>query len=122
MMNKLKKSFKVYDSEAVLISSSEKFEDEKKNQIVNDLLKRIRSVQKAGSSKYLMMNIPKDSLDKITGIIPSLKSPTILHLADPNMLAVHAVIPAEKFWSIVDDLKAAGASGILLLPIENMIL
>ncbi len=122
MMNKLKKSFKVYDSEAVLISSSEKFEDEKKNQIVSDLLKRIRSVQKAGSSKYLMMNIPKDSLNKITGIIPSLKSPTILHLADQNMLAVHAVIPAEKFWSIVDDLKAAGASGILLLPIENMIL
>ena len=122
MMNKLKKSFKVYDSEAVLISSSEKFEDEKKNQIVNDLLKRIRSVQKAGSSKYLMMNVPKDSLEKITGIIPSLKSPTILHLADEKMLAVHAVIPSEKFWSIVDDLKAAGASGILLLPIENMIL
>ena len=69
-----------------------------------------------------MMNIPKDSIDKITGIIPSLKSPTILHLADQKMLAVHAVIPSEKFWSIVDDLKAAGASGILLLPIENMIL
>ena len=68
-----------------------------------------------------MMNVPKSSLDKIVKIIPSLKSPTVLPLADENMLAVHAVIPSDKFWTIIEDLKSAGASGILLLPIENMI-
>lgn len=119
MMNKLKKSFKVFDSEAVMISSGD---SKIKSDILNDLLGRIRSVLKARSSKYLMMNIPKNSLEKITGIIPSLKSPTVLHLADEQLLAVHAVIPSDTFWKIVDDLKSAGASGILLLPIENMIL
>lgn len=121
MMNKLKKSFKVFDSEAVLISAASSLSDEKKNDMLNDLLRRIRSVLTARSSKYLMMNVPKNSLEKIINIIPSLKSPTVLHLADANMLAVHAVIPSNKFWSIIENLKAAGASGILLLPIENMI-
>lgn len=121
MMNKLKKSFKVFDSEAVLISSYPQLKDERKNELLNDLLRRIRSVLKARNSKYLMMNIPKRSLEKIMNIIPSLKSPTVLHLAEEDMLAVHAVIPSNKFWLIIDDLKAAGASGIILLPIENMI-
>lgn len=121
MMNKLKKSFKVFESEAVLISASESHSDDNKNEILGDLLRRIRSVLTARSSKYLMMNVPKDSLEKIISILPSLKSPTVLHLADEKMLAVHAVIPSNKFWSIIEDLKAAGASGILLLPIENLI-
>ena len=121
MMNKLKKSFKVFDSEAVLISADDSLKDSKKNVHLKDFRRRIRSVMTAHSSKYLMMNIPKNSLDKIIGIIPSLKSPTVLHLAEKEMLAVHAVIPADKFWHIIDDLKAAGASGILLLPIENLI-
>lgn len=69
-----------------------------------------------------MMNAPKSALEEIEKIIPSLKSPTILPLADPTMVAVHAVIPAEQFWLIYQELKKAGASGILLLPIENMIL
>jgi ATP phosphoribosyltransferase len=121
MMNKLKKSFKVFDSEAVLISSEKEFEDKNKKIILIDILKRIRSVLTARSSKYLMMNIPKDSLEKVVRIIPSLKSPTVLHLADENLLAVHAVIPAKTYWDIIDNLKAAGASGILLLPIDNLI-
>jgi ATP phosphoribosyltransferase len=122
MMNKLKKSFKVFDSEAVLISSKEKLDDEKKNNILKDLLRRIRSVLVARNSKYLMMNIPKESLKTITKIIPALKSPTVLPLADENLLAVHAVIPSDQFWNIMEDLKNAGASGIILLPIENMII
>jgi ATP phosphoribosyltransferase len=69
-----------------------------------------------------MMNIPKSALDTIRNIVPALKSPTILPLADENMLALHAVIPSDKFWEINDDLKKAGASGILIIPIENMIL
>jgi ATP phosphoribosyltransferase len=122
MMNKLKKSFEVFRSEAVLLSSENHIKDTKKKEILDNLLKRIRSVLKARTSRYLMMNVPKASLEKITGIIPSLKSPTIVALANPDMVAVHAVIPSNKFWQIIDDLKAAGASGILLLPIENMIL
>jgi ATP phosphoribosyltransferase len=121
MMNKLKKSFTVFESEAVLISSEATLKDKQKNGILQDLLRRIRSVKNARDSKYLMMNIPKTSLERIVEIIPSLKSPTVLHLADENMLAVHAVIPSQKFWHIIGDLKAAGASGILLLPIENLI-
>lgn len=122
MMNKLKKSFKVFDSEAVLIRSKGTKINEEKNKTLQNLLRRIRSVLKANDSKYLMMNIPKASLERIINIIPSLKSPTVLHLADENMLAIHAVIPSDQFWEIIDDLKSAGASGILLLPIENMIL
>ncbi len=121
MMNKLKKSFTVFDSEAVLISSEATINNQRKNDILQDLLRRIRSVKNARDSKYLMMNIPKASLERIVEIIPSLKSPTVLHLADENMLAIHAVIPSHTLWDIIEDLKAAGASGILLLPIENLI-
>jgi ATP phosphoribosyltransferase len=121
MMNKLKKSFVVFDSQAVLISSNKLKNDPEKSEILENLLVRIRSVLTAKNSRYLMMNATKDSLDDIIKIIPSLKSPTVLSLADGNSLAVHAVIPSDKFWEIVGDLKNAGASGILLLPIENMI-
>jgi ATP phosphoribosyltransferase len=121
MMNKLKKSFVVFDSQAVLISSKKLKDDPDKIQILNNLLIRIRSVLTAKNSRYLMMNATKDSLENIIKIIPSLKSPTVLSLADSNSLAVHAVIPSDKFWEIVGELKDAGASGILLLPIENMI-
>ena len=122
MMNKLKKSFEVFKSEAVLLSSENLLKDSNKKDILEDFLKRIRSVLKARTSKYLMMNVPKASLEKITGLIPSLKSPTVVPLANPDLVAVHAVIPSNTFWQIIDDLKAAGASGILLMPIENMIL
>ncbi|MGE5457969.1 MAG: ATP phosphoribosyltransferase, partial [Methanococcaceae archaeon] len=117
MMNKLTKSFSVFDSQAVLIANNNLKNDKEKFAILNELIGRIRSVLSAKKSKYLMMNIPKNSLARITEIIPSLKSPTVLHLADENSLAVHAVIPSDRFWSIMDDLKSEGASGILLLPI-----
>ena len=120
--NKLKKSFNVFDSEAVLIANKKISQDKEKVELLNKFTARVDSVLLAKNSKYLMMNIPKDSLSDIQNIIPSLKSPTVLPLADESLLAVHAVIPQEKFWEIVGDLKAAGASGILLLPIENMIL
>jgi len=122
MMNKLKKSFTVFESQAALICSNVLLKDEKKNEILNELMRRIRSVLTARSSKYLMMNVPIESLEQIEKLIPSIKSPTIVPLADPNMVAVHAVIPSDLLWKIVDQLKKEGASGILLLPIENMIL
>ncbi|MBI5727361.1 MAG: ATP phosphoribosyltransferase [Ignavibacteriales bacterium] len=121
MMNKLKKAFAIFESQAVLVSSPVIMQDEKKAQIVRELSRRIRSVLSARHSKYLMMNVPKSSVAKITSIIPSLKSPTILPLADPEQVALHAVIPTGHLWNMVDELKQNGATGILLLPIENMI-
>jgi ATP phosphoribosyltransferase len=121
-LNKLKKSFDVFDSEAVLIGNQNLVLEESKNGLLQNLLVRIDSALKARTSKYLMMNAPKVSLEIIENIIPSLKSPTIVPLADESMVAVHAVIPSDQFWNIYNELKTAGASGILLLPIENMIL
>ncbi len=121
-LNKLKSSISVLESEAVLIKNKNLKSQSDKYQIYLKLLSRIESVLNARNSKYLMMNVSNNNLDTILDIIPSLKSPTILPLADNQSLAVHAVIPAEKFWEIVDDLKTAGASGILLLPIENIVL
>jgi ATP phosphoribosyltransferase len=120
-LNKLVKSFDVFNSQAVLIANKNLNKYENKNSILENLLLRIDSALKAKTSKYLMMNVPKSSLLEIEKIIPSLKSPTVVPLADEAMVAVHAVIPADKFWSIHKNLEEAGASGILLLPIDNMI-
>ena len=121
-MNKLKKSFVVFNSQAVLIESKNNEVQNGKLKLKKNLLMRIDSALKAKNSNYLMMNIPSNSLDKIITLIPSLKSPTILPLADKDSLAVHAVIPTETFWGIVEDLKNEGATGILLQPITNIIL
>ena len=120
--NKLKKSFDIYSFESVLIVNKDISLDNKKNDQLFDLLQRIDSALNAKKSKYLMMNAPKTALDKIKNIVPALSSPTILPLADESMIAVHAVISSEQFWAIHQNLKNAGASGILLLPIENIIL
>jgi len=120
-LNKLVKSFDVFSAQSVLIANKDIENDPGKNGILEDLLVRIDSALKAKSSKYLMMNLPKASLEEIEKIIPSLKSPTIVPLADEAMVAVHAVIPSDKFWEIHRKLEEAGASGILLLPIDNMI-
>ncbi|KAF0151462.1 MAG: ATP phosphoribosyltransferase [Ignavibacteria bacterium] len=121
-LNKLKKSFDVFESQAALIVNKDLEQNQAKYDILQNFLFRIDSALRAKSSKYLMMNAPKESLDSIKSILPSLKSPTVVPLADPNMIAVHAVIPAEEFWNIFNQLKEAGATGVLLLPIENMIL
>ncbi len=121
-LNKLKKSFDVFESQAALIVNKELGKNEAKYEILQNFLFRIDSALKAKTSKYLMMNAPKESLDSIKSILPALKSPTVVPLADSSMVAVHAVIPADEFWNIFNQLKEAGASGILLLPIENMIL
>ncbi len=120
-MNKLKKVFDVFDSQAVLIANKNIGDDEKKESLLEELLFRIDSALNAKTSKYLMLNAPVNALDEIKKIVPSLKSPTVLPLADETMVAIHAVIPSDKFWLIIKDLKNAGASGILLLPIDNMI-
>jgi len=120
--NKLKKSFDVYSFQSVLIANKDISQDPKRNGELSDLLQRIDSALNAKKNKYLMMNAPKTALGKIKKIVPSLSSPTILPLANEDMIAIHAVIPSEQFWEIHHELKEAGASGILLLPIENIIL
>lgn len=120
-MNKLKKSFEVFDSEAVLIKSELFPLNTEKEQLLTQLITRIDSVMIAQNSNYLMMNAPKKNLEEIITILPSLKSPTLLPLADENMIAIHAVIAKDIFWQINGKLQNLGASDLLLLPINNMI-
>ncbi len=95
--------------------------DPKKQELIDKFLLRMEGRQKAERSRYIMMNAPEDSLDQITSIIPSLNSPTVLPLADKNMIAIHSVIPLDEFWEVMEQLKEAGATGIVVMPIENMI-
>jgi len=77
---------------------------------------------RAENSKYVLLNAPNDKLEDIIKILPGMKSPTIMPLAESNWSSVHTVITQEKFWEIIDELKSAGAESILVSPIEKMIL
>ena len=83
---------------------------------------RIRSVLKGRDSRYVLLNAPNDALDEITRILPGMKSPTILPLAEEGWSSVHSVVDQDKFWEIIEQLKQAGAEGILVCPIEKMVL
>lgn len=110
----------ILHSQSQLIRTRKPIPAEKQD-LIDKFLIRINGRQLAERSRYIMMNAPRESLDKISGLIPSLKSPTILPLADPDMIAIHSVIPTDKFWEVMEELKAAGASGIVMLPVESMI-
>lgn len=110
----------IFHSECQLIQTAKPI-DPQKQELINKFLLRIEGRQKAERSRYIMMNAPKDSLDEISSIIPSLNSPTVLPLADEGMIAIHSVIPLEEFWEVMEQLKQAGATGIVVMPIENMI-
>ena len=118
--NNLKEVEVVMQSEALLIGN--KNLDEEKKSILNDLLFRINSVLIAEDKKYVRMNAPKARLAEIVKVLPGLKSPTIIPLADEDWCSVHAVLDEMHFWEIVGQLKALGAEGILVTPIEKMIL
>lgn len=90
--------------------------------ICDKLLFRIRSVLKARNNKYLLMNAPTDQVDNIIKILPGMKSPTVMPLAEKNWSSIHTVISEDRFWDIIDQLKDQGAQGILIIPIEKMIL
>ena len=109
----------VLASEAVLIGGSKKLSEEKQ-EILEELLFRIEAV-KAAESKYVLMNVPREKLEDVVAILPGIKSPTILPLADENWCSVHTVIEEKYFWEIIGKLKAAGAEGILVLNIEKMV-
>lgn len=110
----------IFHSQSQLIRTNKELEQSKR-ELIKRFLLRIRGRLTAENSRYIMMNAPRASLDTITGIIPSLKSPTVLPLADNDMIAIHSVIPIQRFWDVMEKLKKAGATGIVILPIENMI-
>ncbi len=106
-------------SEAVVISHSNLSAE--RQQILNEFIFRLQSVIAARDNKYILLNAPNDKLEEICKLLPGMKSPTIMPLADPEWSSVHSVLNERAFWSVIDRLRAAGAQGILVIPIEKMI-
>lgn len=118
--NHLKEVEVLMKSEALLIGHTG-LSDEKRA-ILDELLFRIESVQIAEDKKYVLMNVPSENIDEIIEVLPGIKSPTIMPLAKDGWNSLHAVIDEKRFWDIIGKLKALGAEGILVIPIEKMIL
>jgi ATP phosphoribosyltransferase len=118
--NNLKEVEVIFKSEAVLAVSPLISEDNQK--ILEKLRFRIQSVLKARTSKYILMNVPNDKIEEVSKILPVLKSPTIMPLSKTGWSSLHSVIEEETFWDVIDQLKNAGAEGILVCPIEKMVL
>jgi ATP phosphoribosyltransferase len=95
---------------------------EEQQVILDRLLFRIKSVLAARGNRYLLMNAPNDKVEKIINILPGMKSPTVMPLADKAWSSIHTVIAEDKFWDIIEQLREQGAEGILVVPIEKMIL
>lgn len=120
LTNQLKEVEVVMKSEALLIANPNLTEE--KTEILNELLFRIQSVQLAEDKKYVLMNIPTENLDKIVQVIPGMRSPTIMPLAKEGWSSLHAVISEKEFWDIIGKLKNLGAEGLLVIPIEKIII
>jgi ATP phosphoribosyltransferase len=118
-MNGLKEVETVLNSEAVLIAG--KNVKDEKAKIIDRLLFRMQAVRKAKSNKYILLNAPNEKLDKIIALLPGMKSPTILPLAEKGWSSVHSVLHEDEFWEIIESLKENGAQGILVVPIEKMV-
>ena len=118
--NRLKEVEVVMKSEALLIGNKN-LSDEKK-EILKELLFRMDAVKTAEDKKYVLMNAPKDKLAEIVAVLPGMKSPTVMPLAQEGWCSVHTVLDEKCFWEIIGKLKALGAEGILVLPIEKMII
>ncbi len=119
-MNGLNEAETILQSQAVLIKNKALIEA--KETILNRLLFRIEAVKKAKNNKYILLNAPDDKLDEIIALLPGMKSPTVLPLAQSGWHSVHSVLSEDTFWDIIEKLKDAGAQGILVIPIEKMIL
>lgn len=117
--NNLKEAVKILDSEAVLAQGPKVTEEQL--EWINKIQFRIQAVQRAKKSKYILLNAPNDRIDEIASILPVLKSPTVLPLAQEGWSSIHSVINAGDFWEVIDQLKAAGAEDILVCPIEKMV-
>lgn len=117
--NRLKEVAVVMKSEALLISNKG-ISNEKKN-ILDELIFRIESVQAADGKKYILLNAPNQKVEEIIKLLPGMKSPTVMPLAETGWSSIHSVISEKQFWDIIGKLKALGAEGILVIPIEKMI-
>ncbi len=118
-MNGLKEVEVILRSQAVLIKNNHL--NDTQLQLLERLLFRIRSVKKAKRNKYVLLNAPNEKLAEIIGLLPGMKSPTVLPLAESGWSSVHSVLSEDEFWDKIEKLKAAGAQGILVVPIENMV-
>jgi ATP phosphoribosyltransferase len=118
--NGLKEVTTILKSEAVLVANSNLSDDKK--ELLDKLTFRLRAVLRAKKSKYILLNVPNERIDEISKILPVLKSPTVLPLAEEGWSSIHTVIEENKFWEVIDELKQAGAEGILIMPIEKIVL
>ena len=118
--NGLKETEVILRSEAVLASAKNLSIDKKR--ILDKLVFRIESVLRAKNSKYILMNVRNEKIDVVSEILPVLKSPTVLPLAKEGWSSLHSVIDEDQFWEVIDELKEAGAEGILVVPIDKMVM
>ncbi len=119
IMNGLKEVETVMYSEAVLIANPSL--DDKKKELLDKLMFRMDAVQNAAKNKYILLNAPNDKVEEISALLPGMKSPTVLPLAEKGWSSLHSVIEENDFWNVIDQLKEAGAQGILVSPIEKLI-
>lgn len=118
--NNLKEVETVVQSEALLIATPGL--NEEKHAILDELLFRLEAVKEAEHKKYVMMNVPIEKVDDILAVLPGIKSPTVMPLADKQWCSIHTVLERKRFWEIIGQLKENGAQGILVLPIEKMVI
>ncbi len=118
-MNGLKEVETILSSQAVLIRNRKL--DDQQLAVLKKLVFRINAVKRAKRNKYILLNAPNNKLGEIIKLLPGMKSPTVLPLAEPGWSSVHSVLSEDVFWDIIEQLKAAGAQGILVVPIEKMV-
>jgi ATP phosphoribosyltransferase len=118
--NNLKEVEVIATSEAVLAMSP--LLDEKKKGLLDTLQFRMRSVLKARNFRYILMNVPNHRIEEVIELLPGMRSPTVLPLAEKGWSSIHTVIEKNKFWNVIDELKRLGAEGLLVVPIEKMVL
>jgi ATP phosphoribosyltransferase len=118
-MNGLKEVETILQSQAVLIKNNDLTSE--KLELLDKLLFRIKAVKKAKRNKYVLLNAPNEKLEEIIALLPGMKSPSVLPLAETGWSSVHSVLSEDEFWEKIEQLKAAGAQGILVVPIEKMV-
>lgn len=118
--NNLKEVEVVLQSQAVLIGCRSLSQEKRK--LIEQLVFRIKALQRAKNNKYILLNAPKYAIESIIKILPGMKSPTVVPLAEEGWVSIHSVIDENDFWNKIENLKEAGAQGILVVPIEKMIL
>lgn len=118
--NGLRETQVILSSEAVLVKSA--LLSEEKEKLVEKLVFRMQAVLRAKNKKYILMNVPAESIPAVTKILPVLKSPTLLPLAQKGWSSLHSVIDENQFWEVIDELKKAGAEDILIVPIDKMVI